>query len=385
MSANNKRVKVFVIDDSALVRKMLTQMLNADDSVEVVGAASDPYMARERIKVLNPDVLTLDVEMPKMDGLTFLENLMRLRPMPVVMISSLTERNAEITLKALELGAIDFICKPSLDVAYTFNDYSQEICAKVLAAAEAGRRNSFARFSSPGSTATEQAYTVDQVLSPLPILHSAPGKNARTICAVGASTGGTEAIKFVLSMLSNISAGIVIAQHIPEHFSKLFAQHADACTALRVCEAEDGQPILPGHAYVAPGNRHLVVVREGAGYICRLNENLPVNRHRPSVDVLFRSVAHAAGRNAVGVLLTGMGNDGACGLLELRRVGASTIAQDESSSVVWGMPGEAVKLHAAEHVTPLDRIASQLTECLHARHRMARSRHVSDPVLHTEV
>jgi two-component system, chemotaxis family, protein-glutamate methylesterase/glutaminase len=347
-------IKVLVVDDSALVRKLLTAMLTRSRDIEVVGTASDPYAARERIKSLNPDVITLDVEMPRMDGITFLENLMRLRPMPVVMVSSLTQRGADVTLRALELGAIDFVAKPRIDIAGTLADYEEELIAKVKIAA--GARV----MPGPG---IKRARVVDERHSTsavVPVLNV--HRMLRTtdrIIAVGASTGGTEAIRELLEQMPPDAPAIVISQHIPAAFSKPFADRMNRCSAMAVCEAQDGQQILPGHAYIAPGDRHLLVERDGARYLCRLSSGPHVNRHRPSVDVMFRSVAQNVGANAVGVLLTGMGDDGARGLKEMMETGAGTIAQDEATSVVWGMPGAAVKIGAAMHVLPLQDIAAQ--------------------------
>jgi two-component system chemotaxis response regulator CheB len=343
-----KRIKVLIVDDSALVRRMLTEMLSSDPSIMVLGAAHDAYDAREKIKALNPDVLTLDVEMPRMDGLTFLRNLMRLRPMPVIMVSSLTDRGAEVTLDALSIGAFDYLSKPKIDLAATLGDYKEELIAKVKAAASA-------RLRSPSASA---AATADVVLA-----KRAPQRQLRTterIIAIGASTGGTEAIKDVLIHLPPDTPGIVITQHIPKLFSGAFARRMDSVCQLSVCEAEDGQQVLRGHAYIAPGDKHLRLVRDGARYVCRLDEGPPVNRHKPSVDVLFRSVAQEAGRNAIGVILTGMGKDGAVGLKEMRDAGSRTIAQDEATSIVWGMPGEAVAVGAAADVLPLGEIYSRV-------------------------
>lgn len=343
-----KRIKVLIVDDSALVRRMLTEMLSSDPSITVLGAAHDAYDAREKIKALNPDVLTLDVEMPRMDGLTFLRNLMRLRPMPVIMVSSLTDRGAEVTLDALSIGAFDYLSKPKIDLAATLGDYKEELIAKVKAAASA-------RLRSPSASA---AATADVVLA-----KRAPQRQLRTterIIAIGASTGGTEAIKDVLIHLPPDTPGIVITQHIPKLFSGAFARRMDSICQLSVCEAEDGQQVLRGHAYIAPGDKHLRLVRDGARYVCRLDEGPPVNRHKPSVDVLFRSVAQEAGRNAIGVILTGMGKDGAVGLKEMRDAGSRTIAQDEATSIVWGMPGEAVAVGAAADVLPLGEIYSRV-------------------------
>ena len=355
-NAAARRIRVLIVDDSALVRRILSELLAADPQMEVVGTATDAYVAREKIKQLNPDVITLDVEMPKMDGLTFLRNLMRLRPMPVVMVSSLTEHGAEITLDALAVGAVDYLPKPKIDLAATLGDYAEELCAKIKAAAQARVR----RYSGENALAgtVPPRYSADAVLP-----KTAPPQQFRTtdrIIAIGASTGGTEAIKDVLVQLPADTPGVVIAQHIPKAFSTPFARRMDACCQMTVYEAEDGQQILPGHVYIAPGDRHLLVVRDGARYVCKLDDGQPVNRHKPSVDVLFRSVAQQAGRNAIGAILTGMGKDGAEGLKEMREAGSPTIAQDEATSVVWGMPREAVAIGAAIQVLGLHEIAARL-------------------------
>jgi two-component system chemotaxis response regulator CheB len=343
-----KRIKVLIVDDSALVRRILTDMLSSDPSMEVLGAAGDAYIAREKIKQLNPDVLTLDVEMPRMDGLTFLRNLMRLRPMPVIMVSSLTEHGAEVTLDALAIGAVDYLPKPKIDLAATLSDYKDELIAKVKMAA---RTRVYSR-EVPASM------SADAVLAK----QAAPRQLRTTerIVAIGASTGGTEAIKEVLVQMPPDMAGIVITQHIPKLFSGAFARRMDSLCQMTVCEAQDGQQILRGHAYIAPGDQHLLVVRDGARYMCRLDDGEPVNRHKPSVDVLFRSVAQQAGRNAIGVILTGMGKDGALGLKEMREAGCPTIAQDEATSMVWGMPGEAVAVGGAVEVLPLGNIPNRI-------------------------
>lgn len=343
----NKTIKVLIVDDSALMRQLLTELLSGDRELEVVGAAPDPYIARDLIKALAPDVLTLDVEMPRMDGLSFLENLMRLRPMPVVMVSSLTEKGAEVTLQAMELGAIDFVTKPKIDVEAGLRVYAQELVAKIKMAARVKVRGPVPQVN--GSRNAAVATTASRIF-----------RTTEKLIAIGASTGGTEAIREVLQRMPADSPAIVITQHIPALFSGPFAARMDRSSAMSVCEAKDGQQIVPGHAYIAPGDRHLEVRRDGARYICKLTDAAPENRHRPSVDVLFKSVAQHAGANAVGAILTGMGDDGARGLLELRKVGASTLVQDEASSVVWGMPGAAFKLGAAERVLPLDAIAAEL-------------------------
>jgi two-component system, chemotaxis family, protein-glutamate methylesterase/glutaminase len=355
----NRRIRVLIIDDSALVRRILSELLSTDREIEVVGTASDAYMARDKIKQFDPDVLTLDVEMPKMDGVTFLRNLMRLRPMPVVMVSSLTEHGAEITLDALAVGAVDYLPKPKIDVAATLGDYGEELRAKIKAAAKARvRPYTGAASSSSGIQEVAPRYTADAVLA-----KTAAPRQFRTtdrIIAIGASTGGTEAIKDVLVQFPADTPGIVIAQHIPKAFSTPFARRMDACCQMTVYEAEDGQQILPGHVYIAPGDRHLLLVRDGARYVCKLDNGQAVNRHKPSVDVLFRSVAQQAGRNAIGVILTGMGKDGAMGLREMRDVGCPTIAQDEATSVVWGMPREAIALGAAAQVLALQDIPAKV-------------------------
>jgi two-component system, chemotaxis family, protein-glutamate methylesterase/glutaminase len=349
------KIRVLVIDDSALVRQMLTEILNSDRSIEVVGAAPDPYMAREKIKRLNPDVLTLDVEMPGMDGITFLRNVMRLHPMPVVMVSSLTARGAEITLQALEIGAVDFVSKPRIDVAHTLEQYSEEIIEKVKTAARARIQSKHLADAAPRK--------VEPKLSADAVLESRHSKHFRTterIIAMGASTGGTEAIKDVLTQMPADAPGVVITQHMPEAFTASFAQRMDSVSLMTVCEAKDGAPILPGHVLIAPGNHHILVTRNGARYVCLLNDGPPVNRHRPSVDVLFRSIADNVGPNAVGVILTGMGDDGALGMKEMHDAGIPTLAQDEKTCVVWGMPGSAVNLGAVDEILPLDKIAARI-------------------------
>jgi two-component system chemotaxis response regulator CheB len=359
-AAGGKRIKVLIVDDSALVRSILSDILGRDPALEVVGTASDAHMARDKIKRLNPDVLTLDVEMPKMDGLTFLHNLMRLRPMPVVMVSTMTERGAETTLDALAMGAVDFLTKPRIDVAAKLPDYCDELIGKIKTAARASVR------------ALDEARA--DAVRPKNQAVMAAGKTAlartmRTtdrIIAIGASTGGTEAIKRVLTGLPADTPGVLITQHIPKAFSTSFARRMDDCCAMTVTEAEDGQQVLAGHVYIAPGDQHLYLIRDGARYVCRLDDGDPVNRHKPSVDVLFSSVAKSAGENAIGVLLTGMGKDGARGLKEMRASGSRTVAQDEATSVVWGMPGEAVSVGAVEDIVPIDRMAAHVRELAEA-------------------
>jgi two-component system chemotaxis response regulator CheB len=340
--------KVLIVDDSALVRQLLTQILGSDPGLEVVGTAGDPFVARDKIKKLSPDVLTLDIEMPRMDGLTFLEKLMRGHPMPVIMISSLTDKGADTTLRALGLGAIDYITKPKVDVSNGTVELADEIIAKVKMAARSRVRCATASAAPPAALPSK------------PIQFSATHK----IVAVGASTGGTEALKDLLAPLPADFPGVVIVQHMPEAFTRQFAQRLDSLCRIRVKEAEDGDRVLPGHALLAPGGHHMAVMRRGMEYGVRVYRGEPVNRHQPSVDVLFSSCAHNMGKNVLGVLLTGMGADGARGMLEMKEAGSFNIAQDESTCVVFGMPKEAIKLNAADQVLPLDQIPGALLQKL---------------------
>ena len=349
-------IRVLVVDDSALVRQILCDVLRSDPAIEVVGSAGDAHIAREKIKKFNPDVLTLDIEMPKMDGLTFLSNLMRLHPMPVVMVSSLTERGADITFDALAMGAVDYLLKPRIDIAATLQDYGDELIAKIKIAARANVRALDSR---------RVATLRTRPAAGLAATGSAPAKPMRTtdrIIAIGASTGGTEAIKEVLCNMPPDSPGMLVTQHIPPAFSASFARRMNEVSPLTVCEAQDGQQVMAGHVYIAPGDYHLRLVRDGARYVCKVTQDAPINRHRPSVDALFTSVAQNAGANAIGVLLTGMGRDGARGLKLMRQSGAPTMAQDEHTSVVWGMPGEAVSIGATDDVLPIDAIAGRIVQ-----------------------
>ncbi|BBP01226.1 chemotaxis response regulator protein-glutamate methylesterase 1 [Sulfuriferula nivalis] len=330
-----KKIKVLVIDDSALIRGVLTEIINDQIDMEVVGAAPDPIVAREMIKALNPDVLTLDVEMPKMDGLDFLEKLMRLRPMPVVMVSSLTEHGSEITMRALELGAIDFVTKPKISIKNGMMDYAETISDKIRAASRA-------RIQPRPSASIPTSVALPTMANPL--------LSSEKLIVIGASTGGTEAIKEFLIQMPSDCPGIMITQHMPEGFTKSFASRLNTLCKISVKEAEGGERVLPGHAYIAPGHSHLLLVRSGANYMTQLEQSAPVNHHRPSVDVLFASAAKAAGKNAVGVILTGMGKDGAQQMLTLKQAGAHTFAQDEASCVVFGMPKEAIAIGAVDEV-----------------------------------
>jgi two-component system chemotaxis response regulator CheB len=342
---------------------LLTQVLESDPRIEVVGTAADPFIARDKIKKLEPDVLTLDVEMPKMDGITFLSNLMRLRPMPVVMVSTLTQKGADVALQALELGAIDYVAKPTTDITNQLETYTEEITEKVKMAAAANIKALAINPTRDSAREKATVMKVDPKLSADAVLGKKAVKKFKTtdkIVAIGASTGGTEAIKAFLMGMPADSPGMVISQHIPEAFSASFALRMDSLSAMTVCEARDRQQIIAGHVFIAPGNKHLLVEKDGARYICRLNDGPEVNRHKPSVDVMFRSVAQNVGPNAIGVMLTGMGADGAKGMMEMHEQGAPTIAQDEKTSVVWGMPGEAVKIGAVDTVLPLGTIAGKV-------------------------
>ncbi|MDQ1213507.1 protein-glutamate methylesterase/protein-glutamine glutaminase [Pantoea anthophila] len=336
-----RKIKVLCVDDSALIRNIMTSIVNQQPDMEMVATALDPIIARDLIKKHNPDVLTLDVEMPRMDGLDFLERLMRLRPMPVIMISSLTSKGSDITLSALESGAVDFVTKPQMGLQDGMMHYSELIAEKIRTAAKAHIRRSSSPTHRP------------------PIINT-PLIGSEKIIVIGASTGGTEAIRQVLMPMPASCPGIVIAQHMPPGITRSFAERLDKICQISVKEGEDGERVLPGHAYIAPGGRHMTLYRSGADYHVRLNDAAPVNRHRPSVDMLFESVAEVAGRNAVGALLTGMGHDGAKGMLALLQAGAKTLAQSEETCVVYGMPREAVALNAVSEIVDLDKIAQTI-------------------------
>ncbi|HEY1844063.1 MAG TPA: chemotaxis response regulator protein-glutamate methylesterase [Buttiauxella sp.] len=337
------KIRVLCVDDSALMRNMISAVVNQQPDMEMVATAPDPITARELIKKFNPDVLTLDIDMPRMNGLEFLSRLMRLRPMPVVMISSLTAKGSAATLSALELGAVDFIAKPDASQTKAINSWAGQVAEKIRTAAKVSLAQ---RASAPAQSS----------------LLTSPRLGEEKIMAIGSSTGGTEALRRVLMPMPSSCPGIVIAQHMPPGFTRSFAQRLNSLCAMSVKEAADGEPVLAGAAYIAPGDYHMEIERHGKGYRIRLNTHQTVNRHRPSVDVLFYSVAKHAGLHASGAILTGMGSDGARGLLAMREAGAHTLAQSESSCVVFGMPREAIAIQAAAEVADLDDIARHLLE-----------------------
>ncbi|MCX7693546.1 chemotaxis response regulator protein-glutamate methylesterase [Tepidimonas taiwanensis] len=363
------KIKVVVVDDSALVRSLLTEIINQQPDMICVGTAADPLQAREVIRERNPDVITLDVEMPKMDGLEFLSRLMRLRPTPVVMVSTLTEQGAETTLRALELGAVDFVTKPRVGVASGLQQLADDIVDKIRIAARARVRRVAA---APG--AAPPAPVAKPALSAAPPATSGiPRLSTEKVICIGASTGGTEAIKEILMELPPDAPAVVITQHMPPGFTASFAARLDSLCRIRVAEARDGERILPGHAYIAPGGKQFSLARSGANYIAVVDDSPPVNRHKPSVEVLFRSCARVLGPNAIGVMLTGMGADGAAAMKEMRDAGAYNIAQDEASCVVFGMPKMAIQAGAVHEVLPLKQIARAIMERVAAagvRHRI---------------
>jgi two-component system chemotaxis response regulator CheB len=347
-----KKIRVVVVDDSALVRSLLTEIINKQPDMECVGAANDPLIAREMIRELDPDVITLDIEMPKMDGLEFLSRLMRLRPMPVVMISTLTERGAEVTMRALELGAVDFVAKPRIGLVDGIKELSVSIVDKVRIASKAHIKRSVAP-KSQGAGSSSHGLEVPASV-PVPLGRISTEK----LVAVGASTGGTEAIKEVLIKMPADSPGIVITQHMPPGFTTSFAARLNSLCQITVQEATNGTRVLPGHAYIAPGGKQFRIDRSGANYVCVVEDAELVNRHRPSVEVLFQSVAKFVGRNAIGIMLTGMGNDGARAMKEMKDAGSYNYVQDEASCIVFGMPREAILAGAADEVLPLTDIAA---------------------------
>ena len=352
----SRKIRVIVVDDSALVRSLLSEIINRQRDMECIGTANDPLVAREMIRELDPDVITLDVEMPRMDGIDFLGRLMRLRPTPVVMISTLTERGAEVTMKALELGAVDFVAKPRVGLASGLNDLAAQIVDKIRVAAVAQVRRAPAREAAPAAGSAGSAA----------VAHAAPAagllgrlSTEKLIC-IGASTGGTEAIKEVLVQMPADSPAIVITQHMPPGFTTSFAARLNGLCHITVKEAVNGERILPGHAYIAPGGTQFHVARSGANYVAVVDDGPPVNRHKPSVEVLFKSAAAVVGRNAFGIMLTGMGNDGAVAMREMKDAGSYNYVQDEATCIVFGMPREAIAHGAADEVLPLGQIAPAL-------------------------
>lgn len=348
------KIKVLVVDDSAVVRQTLTKIINSDPELEVIAHANDPYIAVKKIQSQTPDVITLDIEMPRMDGLTFLKKIMSQQPMPVVIISSLTEKGSLTGIKALEYGAVEIITKPELHTKEFLEESKIRInnCIKAAARATVKRRS-----ASNTIADVPPKYTADAVLNKF--TSKAMIETTDKIIALGASTGGTEAIRVFLESMPIDCPGIVIVQHMPEMFTKSFAARLDGLCKITVKEASNNDSVIRGTALIAPGNKHMLLKRSGARYYVEVQDGPLVNRHRPSVDVLFRSVASYAGKNALGIIMTGMGDDGARGILEMKDNGSPTIAQDESSCVVFGMPKEAIKLNAVDHIVSLDKIADK--------------------------
>ena len=362
------KIRVVVVDDSALVRSLLTEIINRQTDMQCVGAASDPLVAREMIRELNPDVITLDVEMPRMDGLEFLSRLMRLRPMPVVMVSTLTEQGADITLRALEMGAVDYVAKPRIGITSGLNELAGDIVDKIRIAAAAHVKRLGPAPATGAAPAPHSPAATEAPRAPLPRLST-----EKVIC-IGASTGGTEAIREVLTPMPADSPAIVITQHMPPGFTTSFAARLDSLCKIRVEEARDGQRILPGHAYIAPGGHHLRIDRSGSNYVAVVEDTEPVNRHRPSVEVLFRSAARVLGPNALGIMLTGMGGDGAQAMREMKDAGSYNYVQDEASCVVFGMPRMAIQAGAAHEILPLTQIAPAVLNRLASNPALVRHR-----------
>jgi two-component system chemotaxis response regulator CheB len=356
VSEINRKIRVLVVDDSASVRQTMADILGGDSEIEVVGTAPDPFAAATRIQKEVPDVITLDVEMPRMDGITFLRKIMSQRPIPVVICSSLTEQGSETLFQAMDAGAVEVIAKPRLDTKQFLIESRVRICDAVKAAAHA----KLTRSDRPARRHLVEKKLTADVMMPPPAPTRAMARTTERIVCIGASTGGTESLREVLTALPVTSPGIVIVQHMPELFTAAFARRLDSMSEIEIKEAQDGDAVLPGRALIAPGNRHLLLQRSGARYHVAVKDGPLVSRHRPSVDVLFRSAAQYAASNAVGIIMTGMGDDGAKGLLEMKKAGAYTIAQDEESCVVFGMPKEAIALGAAEKVFPLDRLAAEI-------------------------
>ena len=369
MNPPSKKTSVLVIDDSALVRGLLTAIINNQADMLCIGAAGDPLIAREMIRKLNPDVLTLDIEMPNMDGIDFLSRLMRLRPMPVVMVSTLTERNADATLRSLELGAVDFVAKPKIGIADGLNSLAQDITDKIRIAARSTVRRAQSVSAVPSAIAARtqselQAHATPNAPAPSGSAPAFGRLSTEKVVFIGASTGGTEATREVLMQLPHDFPAVMITQHMPPGFTRSYAARLDSLCKISVAEAVHGERVLPGHAYIAPGGTHLSVARSGANYIAQVKAGEPVNRHMPSVEVLFNSAAQVVGPNAVAVMLTGMGGDGAKAMRTMRDAGSFNLVQDEHSCVVFGMPREAIAAGAANEVLPLSQIAARLTTAL---------------------
>ena len=359
MPQSNKRVRVLIVDDSASVRQTLVEVLASDPEIEVLGIASDPFVAAARIRDEVPDVITLDVEMPRMDGITFLRKLMAQHPIPVVMCSSLVESGSETLMQALESGAVDIILKPKIGISDHLTEARAHICDVVKGAAHArvGRRRSLGSHDLPSSDSNKKL-TADAMLPPA--TNGAMARTTETIVCIGASTGGTESLREVLEALPSDTPGIVIVQHMPEKFTASFARRLDSLCEMEVKEAADGDAVLRGRILIAPGNLHTMIERSGARYYVSVKDGPLVARHRPSVDVLFRSAARTAGSNAVGVIMTGMGDDGARGLTEMKNCGAFTMAQDEATSIVFGMPKEAIARGGVDKIVSLHHIAEEI-------------------------
>jgi two-component system chemotaxis response regulator CheB len=355
-----RAIRVLIVDDSASVRQILTQILSADPEIEVIGTASDPFVAARRIQEEVPDVITLDVEMPRMDGITFLRKLMAQHPLPVVMCSSLTEAGSPTLMQALEAGAVDVILKPRMDVPQFLHEASIRICDSVKAAARARLKRVPDKRSPDKRSDVPQPKLTADVMIAAPAAGQAMARTTETIICIGASTGGTESLRVVLEALPADCPGIAIVQHMPEKFTEAFARRLDGLCAMEVKEAADGDTMLRGRVLIAPGNRHMLLQRSGARYYVAVKDGQLVSRHRPSVDVLFRSAARFAGGNALGIIMTGMGDDGARGLGEMKEAGSATIAQDEATSVVFGMPKEAIARGAANKILPLELLAGEI-------------------------
>lgn len=358
-----RKIRVLVVDDSAVVRQTLTAILNTDSKIEVIGTASDPFFAAKKITKEVPDVITLDVEMPRMDGLTFLKKIMSQHPIPVVIISSLTEKGTETGMKALEYGAVEIITKPQMNTKEFFEESKIKICDAVKAAAQARVKRKAVKKTPPKNISIQPKYSADAILKPAHDYSLI--KTTELVVAVGASTGGTEALRVFLEGLPVDVPGIIIVQHMPEHFTRSFAERLDSICKISVKEAQNGDTVTRGKALIAPGNHHMLLKRSGARYFVEVRQGPLVNRHRPSVDVLFRSTARYAGKNAIGIIMTGMGDDGAKGLLEMKEAGAYTVAQDEKTSVVFGMPKEAISLGAASKVESLENMSNVVIQHAH--------------------